>query len=228
MNVSFFPFFVVKIRKRDGMPAPLLKMGTPPRSGCLSSHQNKTQFSFTLFCGSSVPPSVCPSSLHASVMQPRRARIITLKKGHPFKERSVLGGCSGVFYALPLLFDFGSLGTLESAYLIIQAFLSVCSDYIYVFDDSVFHLLDRMVATAGMSYYLYLSASAGTLLSIWLPALLLFLFGSYLRKRKLYKLYNHVHFCWHLWGGLGVAAVHYTGASEPGQAAMASNASAIM
>ena len=135
------------------------------------------------------------------------ARLMSRAKGHPFTERSVLGGCSGVFYALPL-FLVPQLSSMESLYLVLQAALSVGSDYIYVFDESIVHVLDRIVAHIGMAYYLYFAFTVGGIVRGWVPAVALFLCGSYLRKNGKQALYNHVHFLWHLWGGLAVVALH--------------------
>lgn len=142
-------------------------------------------------------------------MQP--GEFTDLSKGHPFKERSVLGGCSGIFYALPVVFGFASMSPLESAYLVLQAIVSMCSDYFFVFDRSIFHPLDRFIAKAGTIYYLWVSYQAGfsVFLEVWLPTLCIFITGHHLRKQKMFIPYSIAHFFWHLCGGSGIAFVHW-------------------
>ena len=138
-------------------------------------------------------------------------RSSSLDKGHPWDTRSLISGGSGIFYALPLLFGFPSLSYFEATYLVVQAIVSVMSDYVYVLCPSTWHLCDRYLSKLGVAYYAYvaLSAGLGVFVSIWPPVVALFILGSYLRRNRNHVGYKYAHLAWHVGGGAAIAYVHH-------------------
>ena len=113
-----------------------------------------------------------------------------------------LSGFSGIFYLLPIF--------LQNSYFwdniawIIQAILSIISDYIFIQQPHFIHGIDKLFAVFNISrimYRVYIVLGKKFLLPT-IPMLFLFAFSQYFKFTKNVQYWIYCHFCWHLVGSL--------------------------
>ena len=133
------------------------------------------------------------------------------QNGLPWKGpqcRSVVAGCSGVFYMLPI---FATSNSLERFQWILQACLSVLADYFHIHHDSAWHGIDRYFATFNVVLILYRAYKRlhWSILSLAIAPLGSYVFASRAKTMLDIQSWHWYHFGWHITGSVAVTCVVY-------------------
>eukprot|EP00536_Pseudo-nitzschia_multiseries_P010242 jgi/Psemu1/242788/estExt_Genewise1.C_3060014 len=121
--------------------------------------------------------------------------------GLPWKGpqcRSVISGCSGVLFCLPVFFCKNS--RLDQFNWVVQALLSVMADYVCIVGDSWVHGVDRFFATANLLAIITRAVFALNITALTMAVIPVSTFILANRAKQQLDLQGWIfyHFLWHL------------------------------
>jgi hypothetical protein len=130
------------------------------------------------------------------------------KNGLPWKDeecRSMMAGGSGVFYCLPALFCRSN--GYEQCLWLVQAFLSVMADYVYIDKDSWIHGIDRYFAISNVVVLIFRTAlglRAIAFINAFIP-ISSFMMANRSKLQRNFHRWTYYHFLWHISGSISIA-----------------------